>query len=269
MPTSITDIKTECQSAHSLEAAAQIAAKYADDPRTGVQKALLSMVNRVEKEETERKRVLGIYDFERDLRRENNAACLSVGLDEVGRGPLAGPVAIGAVVFDMDAPDFSPVFGINDSKKLSEHKREELVEAIESVALAHDVIFVPAHEIDEIGIAAALRKAFAQGIESVEGQLAAIGRTDELELVILDGNPMHLDEREVNVVKGDAKVASISAASIIAKVQRDKYMEELDEQYPQYGFAGHKGYGSAAHIAAIKEHGLCPEHRVSFCKNFV
>lgn len=261
----IKEIRIMCNQVETIEEAAETHFLLQDDKRAGVHNILASMDKRIAKIEAERIRVMKLYEYESGLR--DAAKCsLSVGLDEVGRGPLAGPVAIGAVVYD---PDSEPVWGINDSKKLSESKREELSKIIKERALAYDVIFVPAHEIDEIGIAAALRNAFTAGIVSVEQQLEALGRKGELGLVALDGNPMRLDEREVNVIKGDAKVASISSASIIAKVARDSYMVELDEKYPEYGFAGHKGYGAQSHIEAIREHGLCPEHRASFCKNFV
>lgn len=265
MPQSTKDIQQRCKEAKDLEEAAKLHEELSEDKRAGVVKALGAMDKRLAKEEAEKIRVSRLYEYESEMRRKKGCV-LSVGLDEVGRGPLAGPVAIGAVVYDSEC---EPVWGINDSKKLSDAKRKELSEKIKEEALAYDVIFVSAAQIDEIGIAAALRKAFIAGIESIEKQLEAMGRKEELGLVVLDGNPMHLDEREVNVIKGDAKVASISSASIIAKVARDAYMEELDGVYPSYGFAGHKGYGAPSHIEAIKEHGLCPEHRASFCKNFV
>lgn len=263
--TSVTEIRNLCKQATTEDEASKLRTLFGNDERAGVQASLASMSRRIAKDESERQRVLGLYEYEQELKAV--AGCsLSVGLDEVGRGPLAGPVAIGAVVYDAGS---EPVWGINDSKKLSEAKRKELAEQIRNSALACDVVFVPAAEIDEIGIAGALRKAFLAGIASVEQQLQEIGREKELGLVVLDGNPMHLDGREVNVVKGDAKVASISSASIIAKVARDAYMEQVDATYPEYGFSGHKGYGAASHIEAIREHGLCPEHRASFCRNFV
>lgn len=264
MSESIACIQQLCREADSAQASS-LHEQYGTDNRAGVRKALASMDRRLEKDALERVRVNGLYTFEDELR-SKNGTILSVGLDEVGRGPIAGPVSIGAVVFDLDA---EPVWGINDSKKLSEAKRMELSGIIKERALAYDVISISAQEIDKIGISAALRKAFSEGISSVEKQLVEMGREGQLGLVALDGNPMKLDEREVNIIKGDAKVASISAASIIAKVERDEYMSSLDAVYPEYGFASNKGYGSAAHIEAIREYGLTPEHRASFCKNFV
>ena len=222
----------------------------------------------------------------------SRAACVVLGLDEVGRGPLAGPLAIGAVVWGgagvgegkvaAIAEDASAgrggledasacgagrenseyIAGLNDSKKLSAAAREEIASVVRESAVFCDVVFVSPEEIDAHGIGGALRCAFSQGIERA---FAACARIDA---VLLDGNPMHLHEREISVVKGDAKCASIAAASIVAKVERDALMCKLAREYPEYKWDENKGYGSAAHIEAIKKFGLTPYHRKSFCSNF-
>lgn len=268
MPTkeTIKQITDLCRDASSEALVKALHERYGNDERSGVQKALAAMDKRIEKQRLERERVSLLYDFERKMRNDVGAR-LSVGLDEVGRGPLAGPLAIGAVVLNFDD---DVIEGINDSKQVFHTKRAVVANEIMKRAIAYDVIFVDVSKIDEIGISNVLRMAFLQGIDSIEWQLAEKGYSKEdLGLVCLDGNPMRLDEREVNVVKGDAKCASIAAASIIAKEMRDALMVDMDERFPGYGFAKNKGYGSEDHINAIKENGLCELHRRSFCKNFV
>lgn len=246
---------------------ADISAPYRQDERTGVQKLIAATQRKLDKEAAERCRLEGMYTFEDEVRLAHGLGndALIVGLDEVGRGPLAGPVAIGAVVLDRDAR----VEGLNDSKKLSAARRDEIAANVWENALACTVQYASAQDIDEKGIAVCLRECFVRGIEEASRQLKNKGVERTIELVLLDGNPLHLDEREVNVIKGDGKSASIAAASIIAKVARDELMCELDKKYPDYGFAEHKGYGSAEHIEAIRKSGLSPVHRASFCKNFV
>ena len=180
------------------------------------------------------------------------------GIDEAGRGPLAGPVVVGVVIMKPD----SFIEGINDSKKISESKREKLYEQITEEALAWGVGIVTEKEIDELNILNATKKALEQALESLEI------RPDRLLVDALE----HIDTKGIpytSVIKGDAKIYSISAASIIAKVTRDRIMRQYDEVYPEYGFAKHKGYGTAMHIQAIKKHGPCPLHRKTFIKNFV
>lgn len=229
----------------------------AGDPRNGILPILEAAQKRIDGAEAEKRRICGIYEFDRSHCLREDEIC--VGLDEVGRGPIAGPVAVGAVVL----PVSPTIEGINDSKKLSEGKREEVAAEIEKAALAHEVVFVDAAKIDDIGIAASLRSAFLDALSRIERQL---GKVDH---VLLDGNPLHLDEREISIVKGDAKSASIGAASIIAKVSRDNLMKEYATDYPQYGFSDNKGYGTKEHIEAIKTHGLSPIHRRSFCSGIL
>ncbi len=180
------------------------------------------------------------------------------GIDEAGRGPLAGPVVVGVVIMKPD----SFIEGINDSKKISESKREKLYEQITKEALAWSVGIVTQEEIDEINILNATKKALEQALEKLEIKPDRI-LVDALEHIDTKGIPY------TSIIKGDAKIYSISAASIIAKVTRDRIMKEYDEVYPEYGFAKHKGYGTAMHIQAIKTQGPCPLHRRSFIKNFI
>lgn len=264
----ISEIKEICSCATEKDQE-EIHTRFDGDPRSGVASALRSMDRRIEKEAAEEQRLRGMYGFEDAIRhsRGKEAGCFVVGLDEVGRGPLAGPCAIGAVVLDS-RPDSYVIKGLNDSKKLTGKHRREISSDVKERALAWSIQYSDAAEIDELGIAACLRDCFCRGIAECERQLREKGIEGDIEIVLLDGNPLHLDPREVNVIKGDAQCASIAAASIIAKEDRDALMVELDSQYPEYDFAGHKGYGSADHIAAIKEHGLSPVHRKSFCKSF-
>ena len=179
------------------------------------------------------------------------------GIDEAGRGPLAGPVVAAAVIL----PAGLTIPFVNDSKKLSERRRELLYPEIMEKALAVGVGIVCAQRIDEINILQATYEAMRQAI----GQLAI--RPDILlnDAVRIPG----VEIPQVPIVKGDAKSISIACASIIAKVTRDRMMAEYDRQYPAYGFAGHKGYGSAAHMAAIRQNGPCPLHRQTFIRNIV
>ena len=180
------------------------------------------------------------------------------GIDEAGRGPLAGPVVIAGVIM----PEDSMIEGVNDSKKISEKKREILYDKIIEEAISYSVAIIGQDVIDEINILNATKK----GLTNVVGGLDV--RPD---LIIVDALE-HIDTKGIpyeSIIKGDAKCYSIAAASILAKVTRDRIMREWDLVYPQYGFAKHKGYGTAFHIQAIKEYGLCPIHRKSFTKKFL
>ena len=180
------------------------------------------------------------------------------GVDEVGRGPLAGPVVCAAVIMPLDEDKL--VIGVDDSKKLSEKKREQLAEEIKARALCYTIIEIDEKTIDEINILEATRLGMKKAIESLE---------IPPEVVLTDGN-MTIDTHfpQHSVIHGDALSYSIGAASIIAKVYRDNMMDEFAKTYPQYGFEKNKGYGTAAHIQGIKEHGLCPIHRRTFTKKF-
>ncbi len=183
---------------------------------------------------------------------------LIAGIDEAGRGPLAGPVVVGIAIMPKD----SMIEGINDSKKVSEKKREKLYDLITSEAIAWSVGMADQNEIDEINILNATKLALKRAIEDLKVKPDLI-LVDALTNIDTKGIPYK------SIIKGDAKEYSIAAASILAKVTRDRMMREYDEIYPQYGFIAHKGYGTAKHIAAIKEYGPCILHRKSFIKNFI
>ena len=180
------------------------------------------------------------------------------GIDEAGRGPLAGPVVVAAVIMPKD----SFIEGVNDSKKVSEKKRELLYDQITNEAIAWGVGIIDQNEIDRINILNATKVGVTDSIKQLKK------RPDRILVDALTGIDT-LGIPYTPIVKGDAKCYSIAAASIIAKVTRDRIMRQWDEIYPQYGFEKHKGYGTAAHISAIKEYGLTPLHRRSFTKNII
>jgi len=180
------------------------------------------------------------------------------GIDEAGRGPLAGPVVVASVIMPQD----SMIEWVNDSKKVSEKKREELYDKIIEEAISYGVGIIAPNEIDSINILNATKKALTMSLQELKVK-------PELILVDALNNIDTLQIPYKSIIKGDTKVYSISAASIIAKVTRDRIMRQWDEIYPQYGFAGHKGYGTKAHIEAIHEYGVTPLHRRSFIKNIV
>ena len=190
------------------------------------------------------------------------------GIDEAGRGPLAGPVVVACVTMPRD----SMIEGVNDSKKVSEKKREKLYDQIIEESIAYGVGIISQTEIDRINILNATKEGLTTAIKEMEKNLQERKRAfDKPEIILVDAltkiDTDHIPYR--SIIKGDAKSYSIAAASIIAKVTRDRIMRQWDEVYPMYGFAQHKGYGTAVHIAAIKEYGLCPLHRRSFVKNIV
>lgn len=180
---------------------------------------------------------------------------LVCGVDEAGRGPLAGPVFAAAVILPPD----TLIEGVNDSKKLSEKKREELFDIIREKALAYGIAAADHTEIDEINILNATYLAMRRAVAMLDPQP---------DLIIVDGNrlPPELPAEGRTLVKGDALCHSIACASILAKVSRDRFMLAMAEKYPGYAFEKHKGYGTAVHIAALREHGMCPIHRRTFLK---
>ena len=250
MARTLAEIKAALQAA-TREEYEQMARALAADERKGVKQALAVALRRLDAEDAERERLEGMYAFQAQLAQGG----VAVGLDEVGRGPVAGPLTVAAVVL----PDEPRIEGLNDSKQISPENREAIAAKVKELALAWSIQHIPPQDIDQNGMAASLRTAFTRALKAVEEQGVRI------DAVLLDGNALRLDPREVNVVKGDAKCASIAAASIIAKVERDALMCRYAETYPQYGFQNCKGYASAEHIAAIKEFGLTPVHRASFC----
>ena len=250
MARTLAEIKAALQAA-TREEYEQMARALAADERKGVKQALAVALRRLDAEDAERERLEGMYAFQAQLAQGG----VAVGLDEVGRGPVAGPLTVAAVVL----PDEPRIEGLNDSKQISPENREAIAAKVKELALAWSIQHIPPQDIDQNGMAASLRTAFTRALKAVEEQGVRIAA------VLLDDNALRLDPREVNVVKGDAKCASIAAASIIAKVERDALMCRYAETYPQYGFQNCKGYASAEHIAAIKEFGLTPVHRASFC----
>ena len=180
------------------------------------------------------------------------------GIDEAGRGPLAGPVVVEGVIMPQD----SMIEGVNDSKKISEKKRELLYDKIIDEAVSYSVAIIDQNTIDEINIVQATKKGVTDVVKGLDIRPDLI-IIDALTHIDTDGVPYE------SIIKGDAKCYSIGAASIIAKVTRDRIMREWDTVYPQYGFAQHKGYGTAKHIAALKEYGPCPLHRKTFITHFV
>lgn len=192
----------------------------------------------------------GMYCFEQQLR-QDGYRCIA-GIDEAGRGPLAGPVVAAAVII---APD-RPLEGVNDSKQLSEQQRERLFDLITGQAEGIGIGIVDAGEIDRINILQATRLAMRCAVD----QLATAP-----DCLLIDGiTRIDSPLRQLTIKQGDSRSASIAAASIIAKVTRDRMMQEYDQQYPGYGFARHKGYGSTAHYAALRQLGPCPIHRMTF-----
>ncbi len=254
MTPTVAEIKSRLQQADAEEFKVLERSLVADS-RKGVKAALESARHRLAATAAEAARLASMYEYQHELA----GGAVVVGLDEVGRGPLAGPLAVGAVVL----PNEPHIAGLNDSKQVKPADRERIAEEIKRIALAWSVCYVEPADIDAHGMTASLRSAFQQALRNVESAGVDVGA------VLLDGNPLHMDPREINVVKGDGKCASIAAASIVAKVERDALMCRYAEEYPQYGFDACKGYASPAHIEAIKRYGLCPIHRVSFCHAFV
>lgn len=216
-------------------------------------KAMEKEQKRLEKLEIEKQRIESLKKYEKEYS-DFEFIC---GIDEVGRGPLAGPVVAGAVILPKDCS----ILYINDSKKLSEKKREELYDIIMSEAVSAAVGYASWERIDEINILQATYEAMREAINNL---------SVKPDILLNDAVTIpKVDIKQVPIIKGDAKSISIGAASIIAKVTRDRLMVQYDELYPEYYFASNKGYGSASHIAALKEYGPCPIHRHSFIKNFV
>ena len=225
---------------------------YEKDERSGVVKIVEQAKKRFEKLEAEKLRIENLKKYEREYA-DYGYIC---GIDEVGRGPLAGPVVAGAVILPKDCN----ILYINDSKQLSEKKREELYDVITKEAVAWAVGYASPERIDEINILQATYEAMREAI----GKLSPAPDLLLNDAVTIPG----VNIRQVPIIKGDAKSISIGAASIVAKVTRDRLMEQYADVFPKYDFASNKGYGSAAHIAALKQYGPTPIHRHSFIKNF-
>ena len=205
--------------------------------------------------EKELERLTKIKEIEKDLYSKGfKNIC---GIDEAGRGPLAGPVVVAGVIMPQD----SMIEGINDSKKVTEKRREKLYDVIKEEAISYSIAVIDHHIIDDINILNATKQGVTEVVDGLDVKP---------DLIIVDALT-HINTRGIPyepIIKGDAKCYNIAAASILAKVTWDRIMRQWDEIYPQYGFSSHKGYGTAKHIAAIKEYGLCPIHRLTFTKHF-
>lgn len=252
MKKSIQEIKQELEQADTRELSSLLQ-YYREDERKGVQNLLGKIKREQEKLEQEKLRLENMKIFEKKYESYPYIA----GIDEAGRGPLAGPVVAGAVILPKDCN----ILYLNDSKQLSAAKREALYDEIREKAVAYGVGIVSPQRIDEINILQATYEAMRDAINNLK---------ISPELLLVDAVTIpEVSVKQVGIIKGDAKSVSIAAASILAKVTRDRIMVEYEQMYPEYGFAGHKGYGSQAHIAAIRKYGPCPIHRRTFLKNFI
>lgn len=252
MEQKIGEIREILQAASVDELPAFITA-YEKDERAGVQ----ALLNKAKKKRLDYERELLRTEKMKEYERKYASFSYICGIDEVGRGPLAGPVVAGAVILPKDCR----ILYLNDSKQLSEKKREELYEVIMENAVSTGLGFVSPERIDEINILQATYEAMRQAIGKLDKEPALLLN----DAVTIPGVKI----RQVPIIKGDAKSISIAAASIIAKVTRDRLMVQYDEIYPEYGFASNKGYGAAAHIEALKKYGPTPIHRRSFLKNLL
>ncbi len=256
MAEKISDIKAKFDAAFwagSEQAVAECITLYQEDTRVGVKSLVQRGIKWQNALAAERVRL----DVMRSYERANEEYGLVCGIDEAGRGPLAGPVVAGAVILPKDCE----ILYLNDSKKLSAAKREQLYDEITEKAVAWGVGIIGPERIDEINVLQA----------DYEAMCEAIGGLRQMPQVLLNDAVTipQVKIRQVPIIKGDAKSVSIAAASIIAKVTRDRLMEEYDDLFPEYGFAQNKGYGSAAHIEALKKYGPCPIHRKTFITHFV
>lgn len=207
--------------------------------------------------EKELERLTNLKKVEEELYNEKGLKAIA-GIDEAGRGPLAGPVVVAGVIMPKD----SMIEGVNDSKKVTEKRREKLYDLIIEEAISYSISIIGQDIIDDINILNATKMGVTEVVDKLELKP---------DLIVIDALN-HINTRQIpyeSIIKGDAKCYNIAAASILAKVTRDRIMRQWDEVYPQYGFTSHKGYGTAKHIQAIKEYGLCPIHRRTFTKNFI
>lgn len=227
--------------------------KYKEDERSGVKTICKQYSNKLDAIQKEIDRTENMKEYEKQYK-DYEFIC---GIDEVGRGPLAGPVVACAVILPKDCD----ILYLNDSKQLSEKKREELYDKILSKAVAYGVGSIPPQKIDELNILQATFEAMRQAINNLSVKPDLLLN----DAVTIPG----VDIKQIPIVKGDSKSISIAAASIVAKVTRDRLMVAYDKIFPEYDFAGNKGYGSAKHIEALKKYGPSPIHRKSFIKNYI
>lgn len=249
---SIAEIKKEFAQADDARLP-ELFSLYEDDGRAGVAGLLAQYRRKLERLAQERRRLDAMREYERSYAHLG----LVCGIDEAGRGPLAGPVAAGAVIL----PEDCEILWLNDSKQLSEKRREALFDEIKEKAIAWGIGLVSPARIDEINILQATYEAMRQAIAALDPAPQVLLN----DAVRIPGIALP----QVPIIGGDAKSLSIAAASVLAKVTRDRLMREYDALMPEYGFASHKGYGSAAHIAALKKYGPSPIHRRTFIGNFV
>lgn len=254
MEQKISEIKVVFQTA-PIEKLPELISVYMEDARAGVKNLVHGAKKRLKELEKEKKRTEALKVYEKQY----EAYGYVCGIDEVGRGPLAGPVVAGAVVLPKD----SSILYLNDSKQLSEKKREELYQVIMEQAVATGIGYASPERIDEINILQATYEAMREAVSKLSVKPTVLLN----DAVTIPGIEAQI--RQVPIIKGDAKSVSIAAASIIAKVTRDRLMAEYDSVFPEYGFASNKGYGAAAHIEALKKYGPCPIHRRSFIKHYV
>lgn len=249
---SVGEIRLELQAA-SAEELPELIKRYGADTRSGVERLVESAEKRLAAVRREQERIEALRVYEEKYG-EYEFIC---GIDEAGRGPLAGPVVAGAVIL----PRGCRILYVNDSKQLSEKKREELYEVIAEKAVSFGIGYGSPERIDEINILQATYEAMREAL----GKLTPRPGILLNDAVTIPG----VEIPQIPIIKGDAKSITIGAASILAKVTRDRMMEEYDRAFPEYGFGSNKGYGSAAHIQALKKYGPCPIHRRSFLKNFL
>lgn len=252
MEQKISEIREILQAASLNELPAFISS-YEKDDRAGV----TALVSRAKKKIAEYEKELARTEKMKEFEKKYSSFSYICGIDEVGRGPLAGPVVAGAVILPKDCD----ILYLNDSKQLSEKKREELYDVIMEKAVSTGLGYVSPERIDEVNILNATYEAMRE----------AVGRLNPAPDILLNDavNIPGITIKQVPIIKGDAKSISIAAASIIAKVARDRLMVQYDTVYPEYGFASNKGYGAQAHIEALRRFGPTPVHRKTFIKNFL
>ena len=252
MTKSISEI-TELYKQADLKDLPAVIEEFLEDERRGVQTLVNKAKKRLNDLQKEKERMFEMFSYERKYE-EYEYIC---GVDEVGCGPLAGPVVAAAVILPKDCD----ILYLNDSKKLTENKREEIFDEIMEKAVSVGIGFASPERIDEINI----RQADFEAMRTALSKLNV-----DPDFIMVDGYPIGgIEKKQISIVKGDSKSASIAAASIIAKVTRDRLMSDYEQVFPGYGFASNKGYGSAEHIKAIKELGPTPIHRKTFIKNFI
>lgn len=254
MSKSINEIKAEFENADKIKRETLIEL-YKKDARKGV----IKLIEKYEKQEAalikERERLKEMHEFENKY----SAYDYIAGIDEAGRGPLAGPVVAASVILPKDCE----ILYLNDSKQVSAKRRDELFDEIKEKAIAYGIGVASPGRIDEINILQAT-------YEAMRAAIAQMSEIQSPDILLVDAVHIpEVDTKQVGIIKGDAKSVSIAAASILAKVTRDRFMLEMDKVYPEYGFASHKGYGSKMHIEAIKKYGPSPIHRETFIKNFI